>query len=113
MLTAFLLNKFVFFGEATVSKYIEYSLPVIVPTDDVPWMMQNIILKLPAYLGSFKNPFASSRNEGELLQEESQLIDTLLKTAFNYGKRYVYRTLSNILKEWSLDELLDDHQFRQ
>ncbi|MHA2202128.1 MAG: hypothetical protein ACW991_00430 [Candidatus Hodarchaeales archaeon] len=45
--------------------------------------------------------------------DEAQLIDTLLKTAFNYGKRYIYRSLSDILKEWSLDELLEDDQFRQ
>ncbi|MFW9902871.1 MAG: hypothetical protein ACFFFH_00945 [Candidatus Thorarchaeota archaeon] len=47
------------------------------------------------------------------MQDESQFIETILRTAFNYGKRYIYRTLSNILKEWSLDELLEDHQFRQ
>ncbi|UCG03054.1 MAG: hypothetical protein JSW11_03510 [Candidatus Heimdallarchaeota archaeon] len=46
------------------------------------------------------------------MQDESQFIDTLIKTAYNYGKRYIYRTLSNILKEWSLDELLEDSQFR-
>ncbi|MFX0122788.1 MAG: hypothetical protein ACFFAE_04065 [Candidatus Hodarchaeota archaeon] len=47
------------------------------------------------------------------MQDESQFIDALLKTAFNYGKRYIYRALSNILKEWSLDELLEDKQFQQ
>ncbi|MFX0014155.1 MAG: hypothetical protein ACFFB2_06670 [Promethearchaeota archaeon] len=47
------------------------------------------------------------------MQDESQFIDGLFKTAINYSKRYIYRTISDLLREWSLDELLEDSRFRK
>ncbi|MFX1282189.1 MAG: hypothetical protein ACFFB5_00980 [Promethearchaeota archaeon] len=46
------------------------------------------------------------------MSDDALSIEGLLKTALNYGKRYIYRTLSDILKEWSLDPFLEDNQFQ-
>ena len=36
------------------------------------------------------------------------LMPDLLKTALNYGKKYVNRTIGDILREWALIDLVDD-----
>ena len=47
------------------------------------------------------------------MQEEIFLMPNLLKSAIQYGKRYLYRTISDILREWSLDEVLEDNWFNK
>ncbi|MFX0184781.1 MAG: hypothetical protein ACFE95_16995 [Candidatus Hodarchaeota archaeon] len=42
------------------------------------------------------------------MQDEIQFMPSLIKSALNYGKRYISRTLSEILREWSLDEFIED-----
>ncbi len=64
-----------------------------------------------AYLVIFKNYLVLKRIVGVALLDEDQFIESLLKSALNYGKRYLSRTISEILKEWSMDQLLEEDQF--
>ena len=49
---------------------------------------------------------------GDALQDEAQIMQILVQSALNYGKRYLYRALSDFLKDWSLDEFLEDVLFQ-
>ncbi len=43
-----------------------------------------------------------------LLNTEIQIMPDLLKSAVNYGKKYVNRTVGEILREWALMDIFDD-----
>ncbi len=49
--------------------------------------------------------------KGLLLQEEVEFIPDIVKTVVNYSKRYIYDQIYTILKDWSMDDLLEDYQF--
>ena len=36
------------------------------------------------------------------------LMPDLFKSALNYGKKYVNRTIGDILRDWALSDLIDD-----
>lgn len=71
----------------------------------------NFFLSVIADLVIFKNHFALNRIVGVALLDEDHLIESLFKSALHYGKRYLSRTISEILKEWSMDKLLEDNEF--
>ena len=49
--------------------------------------------------------------KGLLLQEELEIMPDLLKSVLNYSKKYVYKQIYTILKEWSMDDLIEENQF--
>ncbi|MHA2225607.1 MAG: hypothetical protein ACXAC8_10415 [Candidatus Hodarchaeales archaeon] len=36
----------------------------------------------------------------------------LIKSALNYGKRYLLRVLSDFVREWALDDYFEDDRFQ-
>jgi len=47
------------------------------------------------------------------MQEQIEFMPGLIRSALNFGKRYVYRAITNILREWSMDEVIEDNWFGQ
>ena len=44
---------------------------------------------------------------GILLETDIEIIPDLVKTAFFYGKRYITNQIGSILRDWSLDDVLE------
>ncbi len=62
-----------------------------------------------ACLVSFKNGIINCITKGLIVQEDIVLIPNLVKSAVYYSKRYLYRTISEILHNLSLDEWFEDN----
>jgi hypothetical protein len=42
------------------------------------------------------------------LDTDIEIMPDLLKSALNYGKKYINRTIGEILREWALSDIFDD-----
>jgi hypothetical protein len=42
------------------------------------------------------------------LESDGQIMPDLLKSALNYGKKYVNKTIEELLREWALTDLVED-----
>ncbi|MFX0086839.1 MAG: hypothetical protein ACFFAU_14295 [Candidatus Hodarchaeota archaeon] len=43
--------------------------------------------------------------------EDVEIIPDLVGSLVNYSKRYLYNQIYTILRDWSLDDLLEDFKF--
>ncbi|WP_455463148.1 hypothetical protein [Candidatus Hodarchaeum mangrovi] len=47
------------------------------------------------------------------MQEQIEIMPSLIRSALNFGKRYIHRAISDILREWSMDDIIEDNWFGQ